>query len=379
MRCPRVAPSGKRPEHLRLFPEHTSYFRWIFRDPTREGVYRLVLTNGRSLRPEIKNLTGELQFWLLAIGAAILFLSPLQILFSGPALQALLRLIFYRRMSLGFRGFFFLPLLYFRCGKFRLVFHGESTHDRVYFEARLVSFRIDPFFLLLGRLRIVNLQLHDPYLEYINRMPSHKKNRFLPARHRIELKRAHIHNGRLFVRDETMTPVYRLEMTDIDLENMDLDIGTPIDFLFRCQRGEANFAGGRIEIGQSQGVGFIRLRDVAWTEIASMESLPFTGRLQLSVTHTGGSRGRHVQGQISATAVGGQSQAAGESIKNPHESLNNVKFQFDIDWNDYGVTLDLGLQRLIGKILDNASAGWLGQGIVLGGRGVFEILKKPEA
>ncbi|MCR9143292.1 MAG: hypothetical protein NXI24_13650 [bacterium] len=327
----------------------------------------------------------ELQYWALLIGLTLILLSPLQILFTGAALQALLRRIFYRHTSLGFHGIFFVPLLYFRSGRFRLMFHGESTHDRVYFEAKQVSFRIDPFFLLLGRLRLVNLKLKDPYLEYINRMESHKKNRFLPARHRIELKRAHITGGRLFVRDETMTPVYRLEMTGIELDNMDLDIGTPIDFLFRTERGEAEFASGRIEIGQTRGVGFIRLRDVAWTEIASLEKLPFTGRLALSVSHTGGSRSRSVQGQISATAapgaagVPGESTASIASIKDPHKSLNNVNFQFDIDWNDYGVTLDLGLQRLIGKILDNADAGWLGQGIVIGGRGVFEILKKPEA
>ncbi len=133
----------------------------------------------------------------------------------------------------------------------------------------------------------------------------------------------------------------------------------------------------------TRGGGFIRLRDVAWTEIASLERLPFTGRLALSVTHTGGSRGRSVQGQLSATAAPGSNagSASGDADRHaidPHKSLNNVDFRFDIDWNEYGVTLDLGLQRLIGKILDNADAGWLGQGIVIGGRGVFEMLKKPE-
>ncbi len=132
----------------------------------------------------------------------LIALSPLQLLFVGPALQALLRWIFYRHTSLAFRGIFFVPLLYFRSGRFRLMFHGESTHDRVYFEAKRLSFRIEPCFLLLGRLRLVNLQLHEPYLEYINRMESRKKNRFLPRRHRFELKRAQIHGGRLFVRDE---------------------------------------------------------------------------------------------------------------------------------------------------------------------------------
>jgi hypothetical protein len=225
-------------------------------------------------------------------------------------------------------------------------------------------------------LRLVGLRLREPYLEYINRMASHKKNRYLPARHRIELKGTHIQDGRLFVRDETMTPVYRLEMTNIEIENMDLDVGTPIDFLFRSERGEANFASGRIEIGNRQGAGYIRLRDVAWTQIASLDNLPFTGRLALSVSHAGGSQGRHIQGQLTAT---GNGSPDGASLKDPHESLTNVNFAFDIDWNDYRVTLDLGLQRLIGKLLDNADANWLAQGIVLGGRGVFEILKKPES
>lgn len=253
------------------------------------------------------------------------------------------------------------------------MFHGELAHDRVYLGVKRVTFRVDPFFLLIGRLRIIRLDLVEPYLEYVNRMESHRKNVYLPRRHRVEFKNARIQNGRLFVRDDTMTPTYRLEMRDIDVENLDVDVATSVDFLFRTERGEAMLAGGRIEIGTRRDEGYIRLRDVSLPSIASLDRIPFLeGRMSLTVAHTGGSSGRHVQGVL------GPSAGLHDSFRDPHEE-GVFTFEFDIDWDDYRITLDLGIQKLIEQLLANARAGWLGQGIVLGSRGVFEMFKKPEA
>ena len=303
-------------------------------------------------------------YWSAA--TLLLLLGLLQILCYGPVLKRLLRRAFGKYVSIGFRGRgLLLPLLYFEARAFKILAPGGPHHDRNYFEARKIRFRIDPFFLLIGRLRMVRLVMEEPYLEYINRMESHKKNRYLPPRHRVEWKGASIRNGHVFVKDETMTPVYQIELTEIEVDNMDMDVGTSIDFLFRTERGEAKMASGSIELTGQPSRGTITLRNIYWKEIANLESIPFpSGRLQLNAYHTGGSSGRRVQGAL------GQHNADGTE--------DAVNFAFDIDWNDYRLTLDLGLQKLIDEILRNAEASWIGSGIVLGGRGVFEILKKPQ-
>ncbi|MCB1318603.1 MAG: hypothetical protein KDK34_00035, partial [Leptospiraceae bacterium] len=193
--------------------------------------------------------------WLYII-VGILLLIPvlLQILLIGPVFQALIRATVGRFLSLGFRGpGFLMPFLHFRARRFRFMIHGRADTDRVFFSADRVRFRLDPFFLLLGKLRIVGLQLFNPYLEYFNRVESFEKNRYLPPRHRLELKNLSIHNGIVYVKDETMTPVYRLEIGRIELENCDMDVGTPVDLFFRAERGEASIGSGRIEIGNSSG------------------------------------------------------------------------------------------------------------------------------
>ncbi|MCB1172614.1 MAG: hypothetical protein KDK39_03560 [Leptospiraceae bacterium] len=319
----------------------------------------------------------SLLLWLSI--AAFITLACVQFLCWGPVLQYLIRRNFGPIFSIDFDGFgFLLPLLYFRARNFRFMLYAdEATYDRVYLEMDSIHFLIDPLLLLFGRVRIVRLEMRSPYLEYYNRQDSYKKNRFLPRRHRVEISGASIINGRLYVRDETMTPIYRLELRHINLENMDLDLGTPVDFFFRTERGEASIASGRIEIGQNQrnNEGYIRMWGLTWSELTSIENVPLMGRrLALKALHTGGAEGRHVRGHI------GYSSTLAENPLQVEEdsSFTTVNFAFDLNWDEYHVTLDLGLQRLIGNILAFAETNWLNTGFIMGGRGVFNILKKQE-
>ncbi|MCB1326578.1 MAG: hypothetical protein KDK35_15180 [Leptospiraceae bacterium] len=300
----------------------------------------------------------------------------LQVLLCGPVFQRLVRWRYGGHLSLGFRGpGFILPLLAFRARDFRFLIHGADI-DRVYFGSEEVRLRIDPVFLLFFRIRIVDLLLESPYIEYINRLESHTKNRLLPRRHRIEIKRGRVHNGAVYVRDETMRPTYRLELRQIELYNMDMDVATSVDLFFRAERGEAQIAGGRIEIGNSSHEGYVRLWGITWGQIINLESVPFMGsKFALVAYHSGGSDGRKVYGQ-----VGYSSSTVEEDLPDHGGSERyGVNFAFDIDWDDYRVTLDLGLQRLIGNILSSAQSNWLTSGIVMSGRQVFELLRKPES
>ncbi len=299
----------------------------------------------------------------------------LQALLYGPILQRLLNRWLQPAFTVGFGGIGFLgPSLAFRAHNFRMLIHPGAASDRVFFECKRLHFRISPLHLLFFRLRLVGLLIEDGRLEYINRVDSHRKNRFLPGRHRVEIKGGVVRRSRVIVSDETRAPIYRMELRNLELEDMDMDVGTPVDLLFRTRRGQAEIGSGIIEIGETAGGGFIRLNGVTWGEISSVEGLPFTGwRLALFAHHHGDARGRAVEGSLSfispdpATAVEGV-RPGGDA----------VHFQFPVVWEDFRLSFDLGLQRLIGEVLRNGRAPWVSRGLLLGSRGVFEMLKKQE-
>ena len=56
-----------------------------------------------------------------------------------------------------------------------------------------------------------------------------------------------------------------------------------------------------------------------------------------------------------------------------------ITFDFEIDWEDYALTFDLGLLKLIARILESANAADVSsRGALPGLRAIFEILKKQE-
>lgn len=310
--------------------------------------------------------------------AVLLALVCLQFLCWGPVLNRLLRFALRRYFHLDWRGIgLVLPGLYFSANRIRFMIQGGAGRDRVYFEARRLRCRIDPVFLLLGRIRLVGLKLEEPLLHYFNRQESYHKNRLLPKRHRLEIKNLSVSGGFLLILDETMSPVYRLTLRDILLENADMDVGTPIDVLFRAGQGSARIDSGYLEIGRHGDEGTIRLWGVTWGEIAGLGGeVPFMSRqLALYATHTGGSHGRHAQGLIGTTPAG----TPRKEFFSLSDVTTRITFDFDLDWDDYALTFDLGLLKLIGRILDSANAAGLGtRGVLPGLRGVFEILKKKE-
>lgn len=256
-----------------------------------------------------------------------------------------------------------------------MLYADNPDYDRIFLEIKNINFFIDPILLIFGKVRIIKLFMNTPYLEYYNRVDSYKKNKFLPKRHKVEIKNANIFNGRIYVRDETMKPIYRLELKYIHLDNMDMDLGTPVDLLFRTKRGEAHIASGRIEIGQSNNnEGYIRLWGLTWSELTSLENIPLMGqRLALTAHHNGGSNSRQINGQI------GYSNTPSTSVlQTQDEGFTNVNFEFDAQWDDYKVTIDLGIQKLIGNILQNAQTNWLNSGFLMGGLGVFNMIKKSD-
>lgn len=315
-----------------------------------------------------------LEWTVIALGV----LAGLQILCSGPVLNRILRRLLRRWFHLDWQGLgLFLPLLYFSAKRVRFMIQGRSDSDRVYFEARRIRCRIDPIFLLMGRIRLIGLRVDAPLLHYFNRLESYKKNYLLPGRHRLEIKNFSIRDGSILVLDETMTPNYRITLGEIQLDNADMDVGTPIDVLFRAEHGQARIDSGYLEIGRHGDEGTLKMWGVTWGEIAGLGAdVPFMSRqLALHATHTGGAHGRKAQGVI-GTAEAGTPVKEFFSMSDVDARLS---FDFEINWDDYSLTFDLGLLRLIAKILDSASAQDISsRGALPGLRAMFEILKKQE-
>ena len=301
----------------------------------------------------------------------------LQIILCGPFVRFVLNRLFRKYVNISFKGpGLILPLLLFKARDIRVLAPGNPERDRVYFEADSLSLRIELFFLFIGRVRIKRLLLEKPMLDYINRQHSHLKNHLLPGRHRVEIKDMAIKHGQVYVYDETMTPELKFHLYEIELENCDLDVGTSIDLFFRTARGTARLGSGTIEIGTSRGHGFIKVWGMTWGEITSMGELPFmNGKLALEAFHSGGAAGREVHGNLGFIAASDDSHQKNLRIK---ELSQVIPFEFDINWNNYRLTFDLGLQKLLEGILHSARPGGITSGLLPGIKGLFEIFKKQE-
>lgn len=258
--------------------------------------------------------------------------------------------------------------LWFQARNLKVIFAPDHATDRFYFEADRVHFAVSPLHLLFGRMLIIKPFLGKAFLEYINRIDSHKKNRLLPRRHRLELKDLDVQEGRVTVVDETLPGPYRLNISEIHLEAADMDIATPVDLFFRLDRGHALIGSGAIEAGRSRETGFIRIRGITYGEITSLERLPLMGYgFSLTAYHRGGADSREVEGRLRILDASGR---AGED--------QGIPYGFLIKWQDYNLTMDLGIQKLIENVLNSARPGLMERGLVLGSKGVFDLVKKPQ-
>ena len=314
--------------------------------------------------------------FVTTIWSVLIVLVVLQILCCGPILRLILNRLFRSYVVISFRGLgFIVPFLYFHARDLRILAPGSDKRDRIYFESKHIRLRLEPIFLLLGRLRIMHLRLDHPILDYTTRQESHEKNKILPGRHRVELKNAELQSGQVFIQDETMAQIYKIAILDIQLHNCDMDISTSADLFFRTRRGSAVIGSGKVEIGGTAGKGYIRVRGVSWGDILGMGDTRFLrGGVALEVEHQGGARGREVRGVVASLPA----SSVGDQFVRIDELGTRIPFEFEIDWDDFILTFDLGLQRLIQYILNNGKATGISSGLLTGIRGVFELIRKQE-
>lgn len=298
---------------------------------------------------------------LLWAGVAIILVHSVLMLLLKPALNRVAPGQFH--IDFTGPGWIF-PLFYFRARKFSLMLRGGEKRDRVYLEADHVQFWVSPFDLLRGRLVLWRMRLIHPVLEYVNRQDSSEKNKLLPAPGRFLIKRGRIRHGRIKVTDETRTPRYELELSKIAVKNGELDVGIPAEVFFTLSQGKASLGDGTLEVRSSKKSGWLVIEGTLG-DITSMQGMPFFGsRFYLELAHTRDMEtGRTlIEGQISGS---------------PHDR-NPAPFEFEIDWNDYRLTMDLGIQKLIEQVIKNARPQGISikSGVILSSRRFFDLIKK---
>ncbi len=266
--------------------------------------------------------------------------------------------------------FIFLPFLYVSFRDFHFIFSHRGS-DRFFFEAEELRFRLSLFWLLLGRFRIYVTHLQKPLLHYFNRVDSHKKKRFLPKPNRFLLYLKKIHEGYIFIEDETMTPTFRLCLSDINVSNMKVHADAPVSLFFHIREGSSKLAGGELKIQSSRKSGTIELNHILWSELFNSQNIPLLGPdFSLAAEFQKNQRNILIRG-IAGSPKNIESK---DSVK----STGGLRFKFNFQPEKYQTTLDLGLQKLISEILRTAKTTWLSTGLVWGGRGLFELLKKQE-
>lgn len=296
--------------------------------------------------------------WLLG---SLLFIQVLLLLMLKPILNRIAPELFTIHFS--GPGWIF-PLFFFRAKKLSLMLPGGPDRDRVYLHADSVSFWVSPLELLKGRFVLVHLRLIHPFLEYFNRQDSHEKNRLLPTPGRFLIRGGRILNGRIKVTDETRTPRYELSLSKIHVRNGSVDVGIPAQLLFTLGQGTARLGDGHLEVRSGERSGWLVLNGTLG-DITSMQGMPFFGSkftLELAHKWDGSAERSLVEGQISAS----------EKDRNP------VPFEFEVNWSDYRLTLDLGLQRLIEQVINNTRPTGINikSGVLMGSRQFFELIKK---
>lgn len=264
------------------------------------------------------------------------------------------------------KGLGFLTPFYFNAANLRIEWQTE-TSDKVLIRCWRAKFRVSLLNLLRFRIKLRYLILDELYLEYVNRVDSFKKTKYLPKRGRFQISGLSISQGELYVVDHTLPGPYRLRLKNISIENGHVDVATSVDLLLQIQNGTADLGRGQIITSNRHKSGNLQLRNVEWNSVIGMEHIPFLPGTAFSLI---------LQYQVLSKDIfhiDGSLHLLGGDTK---QVESGIPFEFFIDWDEYQLTMDLGIQKLIEQILTHSKAGILETGLLYVGKGIFDRFKK---
>jgi hypothetical protein len=270
-----------------------------------------------------------------------------------------------------FEGKGFIHPFYFKANNLHVKFQYKKGIDSFELDCARIHFKIKILPLIWGKVIIYDLHLFHPYLFYENKLNSFLKIHLLPNPKRVNLKNFHIHKGEVYVIDYLLPGPYKLRLTNINLKNAQMDLGTPINLLFFIESGQANIEKGTItaktDYKNPKPNGSLILKDIKWTSVMGIQ-IPFLGtKFDLNVYYTHQTQNH--------TLIKGYLHLMGNSTQDDV----GIPFQFTINWKEYKLPMDLALQKLIENIFNTLQPTLIEKGILFIGKEVFDRVKKiPE-
>jgi hypothetical protein len=300
----------------------------------------------------------EVLIILLSLFALFFFFS-LQFFLSGKFLHWFLNRIskgVYRVDWIG--GGLHFPLMYFRMREIRIFFPGKDKTDIIEITAKELKGRVSFTNLIRGKFVIRHADLIQPKGTYINRQPSEEKVELLPRRGLILIQKANIENGELYIEDRNMTPIYKIQLSQIFVKNLNMDCGSPMSFLFQSEYGRCKLGDkGRLFVEKSDETkGTITLTGATWTDLAGLKVIPvpiLNDRIDLRAQFVN----HYAEESVS---VKGTLRNSDTSDHFAQELLTNVEsqdskdrassFRLEILWSEYSLPFDLALKKLLLEI-----------------------------
>ncbi|EQA35688.1 hypothetical protein LEP1GSC047_0981 [Leptospira inadai serovar Lyme str. 10] len=267
----------------------------------------------------------------------------IQVLLSGPVLQLIVNIISFRLFKFGWlTPGIIMPGLWVWARSFTIYFPGELGTDIVHAKGSFLKFRISIAKILKGKLIFLGVNIRSFHMDYTNRVDSRKKTPYLPGRGRIQIKFEKVTHSSIDIEDRTLTPIFNIQIRDIKIENGLLDVGSPLEILFRSKMGSCRLGReGMLRIGtlRNGDRGYLNLSGITWGELAGLEIIPlplFKKQVHLSVEF------RHIDENhtdFEGTLV--------HSSVSPEEHSESYPFRFGIDWKEFNLPFDIALRKLI--------------------------------
>lgn len=262
----------------------------------------------------------------------------------------------------------FISPFFFSARDISIVWRGKGT-DHLLLRSAAVRFRISFLQLFLFRICFRSFFLSRPYLEYDNHVDSFKKTKHLPPRKRVIIDSLNIEEGEVALVDYTLPGPYRIRLRHINLDGGRVDLATSADLLFQIRSGSAELGRGMILAHHNGKIGTLSLKNVDWNSIIGMEHLPFLPGTAFSLLL------EHHLLSDSRVQVHGTLHLLGQRNENEPEA-SGVPFSFQIRWEEYRMTMDLGIQKLIEQIFTYARPGLVEAGLLFVGKEIFNRFKK---
>lgn len=277
-----------------------------------------------------------------------------QALLYGPVLEKVINGLFFRYIYFSWNSNgFILPFFYFKATGVKFEFLGYNGSDKAVVEGDRISGWINPLGLMIGRIYIHSLNLTNFQLTYINRTSAYKKVKYLPAKNRLKIIHSSIIDSRIFIEDRTFMPVYKINLTEINVEDWNMDSGTPVNLLFLSKKGYCKIGSGELKIGLiDEKNGRLSLQGIKWSELAGLRVIPLPllkNKIDLETDYH-----HHEKNTMEFLGRVGQLPAGiieGNTADSTGPQGRKLNFRFTINWDEYALPFDLAFRKLITQLL----------------------------